>query len=172
MSAHLHYLRILWLLFFLFDCSHRFSKFALKNKYNINETENYCQISAFILLIVFVCFFEIIENRRSFKKLLIHWIVQFEIFFFKLCNNLICETWLYTFVTFTLMMMITLFLFCFHIACISFVSSFNVVSISFFRFALICDFDSNEFFFANSVILLIIIDFNILFIVFNRKINL
>ena len=45
-----------------------------------------------------------------------------------------------------------------------FMNNFNVVSISFFRFALICYFDSSEFFFANLVILLIIIDSNILLI--------
>ena len=118
-------------------------------------------------------FSRIIEKRRSFKKLLIHWIIQFDIFlFFRLCSNLTCDTWLYAFVTFTLMIVITLSLSCFHIACISFVNIFNVVSISLSFFALICDFDSNRFFFANSVILLIIIDFNILFIVFNKAIDL
>ena len=60
---------------FFLDCSHTFNRFALKNKYNINETENFCEISAFILFIVLVFFSKIIENRRSFRKLLIHWII-------------------------------------------------------------------------------------------------
>ena len=67
---------------FLFDCSHTSSRFALKNKYNINETENSCEISAFILLIVLVFSSKTIEDRRFFRKLFIHWIIQFEIFFF------------------------------------------------------------------------------------------
>ena len=43
---------------FFFDCSHTSSKFALKNKYNIDKTENFCEISTFILFIVFVFFFQ------------------------------------------------------------------------------------------------------------------
>ena len=76
------------------------------------------------------------------------------------------------YLTTTLMIEIILSLFCFYIACISFVNIFSVVSISFLRLTLICDFDNNRFFFVNSVILLIIIDFHILFIVFNKAIDL
>ena len=87
-------------------------------------------------------FSKIIENRRSFKKLLIHWIIQFDIFLFiKLCSSLTCDTWLYVFATFTFMIVIILSLSCLHIACISFVSIFSVVSISLSRLALICNFD-------------------------------
>ena len=53
---------------FLFDCSHTFSRFALKNKYNISETENSCEISAFILFIVLVFFFKNYWRSTFFQK--------------------------------------------------------------------------------------------------------
>ena len=41
---------------FLFCCSHMFSRFALKNKYSMNETEIFCEISTFIMFIALVFF--------------------------------------------------------------------------------------------------------------------
>ena len=118
-------------------------------------------------------FSKVIEDRRSFKKLLTYWIIQFDIFlFFKLCSNLTYDTWSYVFATFTFMILIIFSLSCFLIACISFDSIFNLVSISCFSRALICNSDNNRFFFVSSVILLVIIDFNILLIVFSRAIDL
>ena len=46
---------------FLLDCSHTSSRFALKNKYNIGETGNFCETPAFTLLIVLVFSSKIIE---------------------------------------------------------------------------------------------------------------
>ena len=79
-SAHLHLLRIKLMLSF-FCCSHMFSRFVLKNKYNMSEIKNFCEISAFIMLIAFVFSSKVIDDRRFFRKLSIHWIIQFDIFF-------------------------------------------------------------------------------------------
>ena len=58
----------------------------------MSKTENFREISTFILFIALVLFSKAMKNRRFFKIFLIYKIIQFEMFFLMLCNNLKCDT--------------------------------------------------------------------------------
>ena len=75
---------------FFSNCSHIFNKFALKNKYNIDKTKNFCEISTFTLFISFFFLLKVIDNFRFLKSFLFMKFFNLKFFFSLNCEKIEC----------------------------------------------------------------------------------
>ncbi len=151
------------------NLSHIFSKFALKNKYNNDETEELCEI--FVNIATESIILWLIANviDLSLIKFLTQLIIHCEIFlFFRLCISLECEIVLNASATFKLNKMIIRFVFCSYTMCICFVNSSSAVSVNLSNLTLMQDFNNNRCVFTNQKIFLFIIDFMIFSIMLSK----
>jgi hypothetical protein len=139
----------------------------------MNEIDEFCEISTFILLIDVVSSSMISVMCLFFIKLLVQVIIQSDISLLRrLCMNRFRDTWSYSIATFMLSNVIILFLLIFQIVWICPMKSFNVVSQIFFPRSFICVAKSISRIFANVLILRAMINSNVLSIMFNNAMNL
>ncbi len=139
----------------------------------MNEIDEFCEISTFILLIDVVSSSMISVMCLFFIKLLVQVIIQSDNFLLRrFCMNRSRDTWSYALAMFMFSSVIILSLLMFQIVWICSMKNFNVVSQIFFRRFFICVAKNISWIFANVLILRAMINSNVLSIVFNNAMNL
>jgi hypothetical protein len=155
------------------DCSKSFSKFALENKYNIDDIDDFCDMSTLTLFMIVCLAFTIRLIFLSCMKLLVQTTIYVEIrLFLRLCNSFSRETWSYASTTFMLNNVAILSLLIFQIVWICFVSNFKIVSQLRFLRSFIWQTKKRSWVFVKSLMRRAIIDFKILSKMFKRTIDL